>query len=203
MPCRDRIQWNIIHWLEWFLLFSVTFSLPCCFRGDWPLRPIIPIIPTYTSYTVKPLHLEKYCDMIFLSYCPALMTYSLSDNSDFQELSSWNSVLSWARVWRGRLRGITHCWYSNTTPDYAGFLATGSLHRELADRSVRNLSCAIPAVLNGIIHISARYVRFPCDAVNQANQSPIFSDSWFSQCNLSDRLHTHCYKGAIWSGMRT
>ena len=71
------------------------------------------------------------------------------------------------------------------------------------DRSVRNMSRAIPAVLNGIIRISARYIRFPCDAVNQANQSPICSDSWFSQCNLSDRLHTHCYKGAIWRGMRT
>ena len=41
------------------------------------------------------------------------------------------------------------------------------------------LSRAIPAVLNGIIHISARYIRFPYDAVNQANIKAQFADSRF------------------------
>ena len=81
-----------------------------------------------------------------------------------------------------------------------GFLATGSFQRELTDRSGMSqgaLSRAIPAVLNGIIRISARYIRFPYDAVNQANIKAQFAESRFSQCNRSDRLHTHCYKDAI------
>ena len=35
------------------------------------------------------------------------------------------------------------------------------------------LSRAIPAVSNGIIRISVRYIRFPYDAVNQANTKVI------------------------------
>ena len=44
----------------------------------------------------------------FLAHWLWMMT-GLSADSDFQELSSWKSVLSWARVWRGRRRGVTHC----------------------------------------------------------------------------------------------
>ncbi|KAL6486323.1 hypothetical protein MHYP_G00057150 [Metynnis hypsauchen] len=53
-----------------------------------------------------------------------------------------------------------------------GFLATGSFQRELADRwgiSQSSLSRAMPAVLDGIICMSARYIKFPYDAVDQAN----------------------------------
>ncbi|XP_062373197.1 putative nuclease HARBI1 [Sardina pilchardus] len=53
-----------------------------------------------------------------------------------------------------------------------GFLATGAFQRELSDRSgmsQSSLSRAMPAVLDGIIRMSARYVRFPYDAVDQAN----------------------------------
>ncbi|KAL2095648.1 hypothetical protein ACEWY4_007796 [Coilia grayii] len=53
-----------------------------------------------------------------------------------------------------------------------GFLATGSYQRELADRSGMSqaaLSRTIPAVLNGIIRLSARYIEFPYNIVNQAN----------------------------------
>ncbi|KAK0136438.1 putative nuclease HARBI1 [Merluccius polli] len=60
-----------------------------------------------------------------------------------------------------------------------GFLATGSFQRELADRSGMSqgaLSRAIPAVLNGIIRISARYIRFPYDAVNQAHIKAQFAE---------------------------
>ncbi|XP_060766174.1 putative nuclease HARBI1 [Neoarius graeffei] len=52
-----------------------------------------------------------------------------------------------------------------------GFLATGSFQRELADRSGMSqtaLSRAIPSVLNGIIRLSARYIRFPYDVADQA-----------------------------------
>ncbi|KAK0141620.1 Phosphoribosyl pyrophosphate synthase-associated protein 1 [Merluccius polli] len=58
-----------------------------------------------------------------------------------------------------------------------GFLATGSFQRELADRSGMSqgaLSRAI--VLNGIIRISARYIRFPYDAVNQAHIKAQFAE---------------------------
>ncbi|KAK0140501.1 putative nuclease HARBI1 [Merluccius polli] len=60
-----------------------------------------------------------------------------------------------------------------------GFLATGSFQRELADRSGMSqgaLSRAIAAVLNGIIRISARYIRFPYDAVNQAHIKAQFAE---------------------------
>ncbi|MBN3303577.1 HARB1 nuclease, partial [Amia calva] len=53
-----------------------------------------------------------------------------------------------------------------------GFLATGSFQRELADRSgigQSSLSCAMPAVWDGIIRMSTRYIRFPYDAVDQPN----------------------------------
>ncbi|KAL2086050.1 hypothetical protein ACEWY4_017109 [Coilia grayii] len=52
------------------------------------------------------------------------------------------------------------------------FLATGSYQRELADRSGMSqaaFSRTIPAVLNGIIRLSARYIEFPYNIVNQAN----------------------------------
>lgn len=48
-----------------------------------------------------------------------------------------------------------------TTP---GFLATGAFQRELADRSglcQSTLSRAMPAVWDGIIRMSARYIKFP------------------------------------------
>ncbi|KAK0143826.1 putative nuclease HARBI1 [Merluccius polli] len=60
-----------------------------------------------------------------------------------------------------------------------GFLATGSFQRELADRSGMSqgaLSRAIAAVLNGIIRISARHIRFPYDAVNQAHIKAQFAE---------------------------
>ncbi|KAK0139210.1 putative nuclease HARBI1 [Merluccius polli] len=60
-----------------------------------------------------------------------------------------------------------------------GFLATGSFQRELADRSGMSqgaLSRAIAAVLNGIIRISARYIRFPYDAVNQVHIKAQFAE---------------------------
>ncbi|KAL6469081.1 hypothetical protein MHYP_G00226050 [Metynnis hypsauchen] len=53
-----------------------------------------------------------------------------------------------------------------------GFLATGSFQRELADRSgisQSSLSRAMPAVLDGIICMSAKYIKFPYEAVDQAN----------------------------------
>ncbi|KAL6468330.1 hypothetical protein MHYP_G00240070 [Metynnis hypsauchen] len=53
-----------------------------------------------------------------------------------------------------------------------GFLATGSFQRELADRSgvsQSSLSRAMPAVLDGVICMSARYIKFPYDAADQAN----------------------------------
>ena len=49
-----------------------------------------------------------------------------------------------------------------------GFLATGAFQRELADRSglcQSTLSRAMPAVWDGIICISARYIKFPYNAV--------------------------------------
>ncbi|KAL6469110.1 hypothetical protein MHYP_G00226340 [Metynnis hypsauchen] len=53
-----------------------------------------------------------------------------------------------------------------------GFLATGSFQRKLADRSgisQSSLSRAMPAVLDGIICMSAKYIKFPYEAVDQAN----------------------------------
>ncbi|XP_026090023.1 putative nuclease HARBI1 [Carassius auratus] len=53
-----------------------------------------------------------------------------------------------------------------------GFLATGSFQRELADRSgisQSSLSRAMPVVWDGIIRMSARYIRFPYDAFDQPN----------------------------------
>ena len=53
-----------------------------------------------------------------------------------------------------------------------GFLATGSFQRELADRSGISQSClsrAMPAVWDGIIRLSTRYITFPYDAGDQPN----------------------------------
>ncbi len=53
-----------------------------------------------------------------------------------------------------------------------GFLATGALQRELADRSglcQSTLSRAMPAVWDGIIRMSARYIEFPYNAAEQVN----------------------------------
>lgn len=53
-----------------------------------------------------------------------------------------------------------------------GFLATGSFQRELADRSGISQSClshAMPAVWDGIIRLSTRYIMFPYDAGDQPN----------------------------------
>ncbi|KAK0135468.1 putative nuclease HARBI1 [Merluccius polli] len=53
-----------------------------------------------------------------------------------------------------------------------GFLATGAFQRELADRSgvcQSTLSRAMPAVWDGIIRMSSRYIKFPYNAVEQAN----------------------------------
>ncbi|XP_078023594.1 uncharacterized protein LOC144462785 [Epinephelus lanceolatus] len=53
-----------------------------------------------------------------------------------------------------------------------GFLATGAFQRELADRSglcQSTLSRAMPAVWDGIIRMSARYIKFPYNAAEQAN----------------------------------
>ena len=50
-----------------------------------------------------------------------------------------------------------------------GFLATGAFQRELANRlrlCKSTLSRAVPAELDGIIRISARYIQFPYNAVN-------------------------------------
>jgi len=52
-----------------------------------------------------------------------------------------------------------------------GFLATGAFQRELADRSglcQSTLSRTMPVVWDGIIRISARYIKFPYNAVKQA-----------------------------------
>ncbi|XP_059915803.1 putative nuclease HARBI1 [Gadus macrocephalus] len=53
-----------------------------------------------------------------------------------------------------------------------GFLATGAFQRELADRSgvcQSTLSRAMPAVWDGIIRMSSRYIKFPYNAVEQAH----------------------------------
>jgi len=53
-----------------------------------------------------------------------------------------------------------------------GFLATRAFQREMADRSglcQSTLSQAMPAVWDGIIHISARYIKFRYSAAEQAN----------------------------------
>lgn len=53
-----------------------------------------------------------------------------------------------------------------------GFLATGSFQREMADRSgvsQSTLSRAMPLVVDQIIRLSRRYIKFPYGAVEQAN----------------------------------
>jgi len=53
-----------------------------------------------------------------------------------------------------------------------GFLATGAFQRELADRSgisQPSLSRAMPAVWNGLIRMSPRYIKFPFTVGEQAN----------------------------------
>ncbi|KAK0146348.1 putative nuclease HARBI1 [Merluccius polli] len=53
-----------------------------------------------------------------------------------------------------------------------GFLATGAFQRELADWSgvcQSTLSRAMPAVWDGIIRMSSRYIKFPYNAVEQAD----------------------------------
>ena len=70
-------------------------------------------------------------------------------------------TLCWVGPGFGERDGEESCiTSSNTILTTLGFLATGSLHRELADRAVRNLRCAFPAVLNWIIRISARYIAY-------------------------------------------
>ncbi|XP_049898042.1 putative nuclease HARBI1 [Epinephelus moara] len=59
-----------------------------------------------------------------------------------------------------------------------GFLATGSFQRELSDRSgisQPSLSAALPAVLDGIIQMTSRYIRFPYTVVEQANSKRQFA----------------------------
>lgn len=51
-----------------------------------------------------------------------------------------------------------------------GFLATGIFQREIGDRSgisQPSVSRLMPAVLQGIIRLSARYIRFPYTAEEQ------------------------------------
>lgn len=53
-----------------------------------------------------------------------------------------------------------------------GFLATGTFQRELADRagmSQSTLSRTMPAVWDGVIRMSSRYIKFPYNAVDQAD----------------------------------
>ncbi|XP_041840968.1 putative nuclease HARBI1 [Melanotaenia boesemani] len=61
-----------------------------------------------------------------------------------------------------------------------GILATGSFQRELADRSgisQPSLSNVMPAVLDGIIKMSSRYIKFPYTVGEQANIKRQFAAS--------------------------
>ncbi|CAJ1057880.1 putative nuclease HARBI1 [Xyrichtys novacula] len=53
-----------------------------------------------------------------------------------------------------------------------GYLATGSFQREMADRagvSQSTISRAMPTVVDQLIRLSNRYIKFPYGAVEQAN----------------------------------
>jgi len=75
-----------------------------------------------------------------------------------------------------------------------GFLATGAFQRELANQSglcQSTLSRAMPAVWDGIIRISARYIKFPYNAVEQANIKAQFAarDSFPNVIGAIDCTH--------------
>ncbi|XP_070830975.1 putative nuclease HARBI1 [Chaetodon trifascialis] len=60
-----------------------------------------------------------------------------------------------------------------------GFLATGSFQQELADRSgisQPSLSAIMPAVLDGIIKMTSRYIRFPYTVGEQADIKRQFAE---------------------------
>lgn len=63
-----------------------------------------------------------------------------------------------------------------------GFLATGAFQRELADRSglcQSTLSRSMPAVWDGLIRMSPRYITFPYNAAEQANIKAQFAATGF------------------------
>ena len=64
------------------------------------------------------------CSVTIIIFWLMMMMTGLSADSDFLELSSWNSVLSWAWVWRERRRGVTHYQFQYN-PDYAWFSGNG------------------------------------------------------------------------------